>query len=174
MKPAEHAQLLRELAYALDPPETIGTVARPINPLAARARAAAAEIEERRSAPGAADFVKAGYISGYEAGHNDTVEGCYASPEDRAAELKDQIKDEVIASARVTAAEIEGRQELEPELPKPELVEAIAQVIYGAMRFDRIDTTADWQERGNSFAQDEARRCARAVLARFGGGEGTR
>jgi hypothetical protein len=56
----------------------------------------------------------------------------------------------------------------EPEGPTDEAVEAAARVIYGSMRFDRIDHTVPWVERGNSFAQDEARRCARAVLARWG------
>jgi hypothetical protein len=54
----------------------------------------------------------------------------------------------------------------EPQGPTDEGVEAAARVIYGSMRFDRVDHTAPWVERGNSFAQDEARRCARAVLAR--------
>ena len=54
----------------------------------------------------------------------------------------------------------------EPKRPTDEGVEAVARVIYGSMRFDRVDHTAPWVERGNSFAQDEARRCARAVLAR--------
>ena len=58
----------------------------------------------------------------------------------------------------------------EPEVvgPSDEDVEAAARVIYGSMRFDRIDSTSDWVPNGNSFAQDEARRCARAVLARYG------
>jgi hypothetical protein len=56
----------------------------------------------------------------------------------------------------------------EPQGPTDEGVEAAARVIYGSMRFDRVDHTAPWVERGNSFAQDEARRCARAVLTRFG------
>jgi hypothetical protein len=55
----------------------------------------------------------------------------------------------------------------EPEGPTDEAVEAAADVIYGSMRFDRIDRTVPWVERGNSFAQDEARRCARAVLVRY-------
>ncbi len=55
----------------------------------------------------------------------------------------------------------------EPEWPTDEVVEAAAQVIYGSMRFDRIDHTVPWVERGNSFAQDEARRCARAVLVLY-------
>lgn len=48
MSTTDHAQLLRELADALDPAENIGTVARPTDPHATRARAAAAEIEGRR------------------------------------------------------------------------------------------------------------------------------
>lgn len=51
--------------------------------------------------------------------------------------------------------------------PSDEDVEAAARVIYGSMRFDRIDSTSDWVPNGNSFAQDEARRCARAVLSRW-------
>jgi len=56
----------------------------------------------------------------------------------------------------------------EPQGPSDEEIEAAARVIYGSMRFDRIGYTEPWVERGNSFAQDEARRCARAVLARWG------
>ena len=58
----------------------------------------------------------------------------------------------------------------EPEVVElsDESVEAAAQVIYGSMRFDRVDSTSDWVPNGNSFAQDEARRCAHAVLSRFG------
>ena len=57
----------------------------------------------------------------------------------------------------------------EPEVVElsDESVEAAAQVIYGSMRFDRVDSTSDWVPNGNSFAQDEARRCAHAVLARW-------
>ena len=51
----------------------------------------------------------------------------------------------------------------EPEVvgSSDESVEAAAQVIYGSMRFDRVDSTSDWVPNGNSFAQDEARRCGR-------------
>jgi hypothetical protein len=56
----------------------------------------------------------------------------------------------------------------EPQGPTDEEIEAAARVIYGSMRFDRISYTKPWVERGNSFAQDEARRCARAVLTRWG------
>jgi hypothetical protein len=56
----------------------------------------------------------------------------------------------------------------EPQGPTEEEIEAAARVIYGSMRFDRIGYTEPWVERGNSFAQDEARRCARAVLTRWG------
>ena len=58
--------------------------------------------------------------------------------------------------------------ELMPQEPTDAEIEAAARVIYGSMRFDRIGYTEPWVERGNSFAQDEARRCARAVLARWG------
>jgi hypothetical protein len=49
--------------------------------------------------------------------------------------------------------------------PSDEVVEAAARVIYGSMRFERIDSTPQWEPHGNSHAQDEARRCARALLA---------
>ena len=52
--------------------------------------------------------------------------------------------------------------------PSDEVVEAAARVIYGSMRFERIDSTPQWEPHGNSHAQDEARRCARSVLARWG------
>ena len=61
-----------------------------------------------------------------------------------------------------------GRPAIEPQGPTEEEIEAAARVIYGSMRFDRIGYTEPWVERGNSFTQDEARRCARAVLARWG------
>jgi hypothetical protein len=44
-------------------------------------------------------------------------------------------------------------------------IEETARIIYDSMRFDRIDTTPEWEERGNSLAQDEARRCARKLLS---------
>ena len=56
----------------------------------------------------------------------------------------------------------------EPEGPSDEDVEAAAQRIYEAMRFERVEATPVWSENGNSFAQDAAREAARAVLARWG------
>ena len=64
--------------------------------------------------------------------------------------------------------------EPEPEGPTPaglnddDDLEAAAQHIYEAMRFERVETTPAWSEQGNSFAQDAAREAARAVLARWG------
>jgi hypothetical protein len=46
--------------------------------------------------------------------------------------------------------------------------EEVAKVIYEAMRFDRDYDTPRWSGGGNSDAQDEARKAARAILARYG------
>jgi hypothetical protein len=59
-----------------------------------------------------------------------------------------------------------------PEVVGPD-VEELAQLIYEqamipAARYCKTEVPA-WAERGNSFAQDDARDCARAVLARWGG-----
>jgi len=49
-------------------------------------------------------------------------------------------------------------------------IEEAAKLIYASMCFAVPDyhCTRDWVERGNSLMQDEARRTARAVLARWG------
>jgi trimethylamine:corrinoid methyltransferase-like protein len=51
-----------------------------------------------------------------------------------------------------------------------EEIEEVAKLIHASMRFAVPDNhyTRDWVERGNSLMQDEARRTARAVLARYG------
>lgn len=50
-------------------------------------------------------------------------------------------------------------------VPGDEAVEAAAQRIYLAMRFERIETTPPWVDQGNSLAQDAAREAARKILA---------
>jgi hypothetical protein len=57
-----------------------------------------------------------------------------------------------------------------PEGPTDGEIEEAAKLIYASMRFAVPDyyITCDWVERGNSLVQDEARRTARAILARFG------
>jgi hypothetical protein len=54
--------------------------------------------------------------------------------------------------------------------PTDEEIEEVAKLIHASMRFAVPDNhyTRDWVERGNSLMQDEARRTARAVLARYG------
>ncbi len=42
--------------------------------------------------------------------------------------------------------------------------ESMARKVYLAMRFQRLDATPDWVPGGNSHAQDEARRCASAII----------
>jgi hypothetical protein len=58
----------------------------------------------------------------------------------------------------------------EPVGPTDEEIEKTAKLIHASMRFAVPDNhyTRDWVERGNSLMQDEARRTARAVLARWG------
>jgi hypothetical protein len=58
----------------------------------------------------------------------------------------------------------------EPEGPTDEEIEEAAKLIHASMRFAVPDSyyTRDWVERGNSLMQDEARRTARAILARWG------
>jgi len=58
----------------------------------------------------------------------------------------------------------------EPQGPTDEAIEEAAKLIHASMRFAVPDNhyTRDWVERGNSLMQDEARRTARAVLARWG------
>jgi hypothetical protein len=55
-------------------------------------------------------------------------------------------------------------------VPTDEEIEEAAKLIHASMRFAVPDNhyTRDWVERGNSLMQDEARRTARAVLARWG------
>jgi hypothetical protein len=85
---------------------------------------------------------------------------------DGAAILKDGVMQPIESViAALNAAEL---TQPEPQGPTDEDIEAAARSIYGSMRFDRIGYTEPWVERGNSFAQDEARRCARAVLTRWG------
>ena len=45
-----------------------------------------------------------------------------------------------------------------------ELVEKVAEAVYGAMRFDRDGETFAWVNHGNSFAQMKARRTAREAI----------
>ena len=58
----------------------------------------------------------------------------------------------------------------EPVGPTDEEIEKTAKLIHASMRFAVPDNhyTCDWVERGNSLMQSEARRTARAVLARYG------
>lgn len=58
----------------------------------------------------------------------------------------------------------------EPQGPTDGEIEEAAKLIHASMRFAVPDNhyTRDWVERGNSLMQDEARRTARAVLARWG------
>ena len=80
--------------------------------------------------------------------------------------MKSNKEVELIPSARAALAQPE------PEVVGPD-VEELAQLIYEqamipAARYCKTEVPA-WAERGNSFAQDDARDCARAVLARWGG-----
>ena len=58
-------------------------------------------------------------------------------------------------------------------LPKPQPMDAtieieyVARMIYESMRFERADSTPEWQERGNSLAQEEARSRARVIAGLF-------
>jgi hypothetical protein len=49
-----------------------------------------------------------------------------------------------------------------------EMVEDAARILYTAMRFERMESTPPWVERGNSNAQVVAREVSRAVLTRWG------
>jgi hypothetical protein len=55
------------------------------------------------------------------------------------------------------------------EGPSVEQIEEAAKLIYASMRFAATDShgACDWVDRGNSLMQDEARRTARAALARW-------
>jgi hypothetical protein len=72
--------------------------------------------------------------------------------------------DPVIAKADAALAQPE------PQGLTNEEIEEAAKLIHASMRFAVPDNhyTSDWVEHGNSLMQDEARRTARAVLARWG------
>ena len=55
--------------------------------------------------------------------------------------------------------------------PTEAQIEEVAKQIYMAMRFERLDSTPAWEDRGNSLAQSEARFTARAVLGGWGRAE---
>ncbi len=56
---------------------------------------------------------------------------------------------------------------IEPEGVTDEMVEDAARILYTAMRFERMESTPPWVERGNSNAQVVAREVSRAVLTRY-------
>jgi hypothetical protein len=83
--------------------------------------------------------------------------------------------DQSYAAGRLTlAAQLLGERrptaQPEPQGPTDGEIEEAAKLIHASMRFAVPDShyTRDWVERGNSLMQDEARRTARAVLARWG------
>jgi hypothetical protein len=100
-----------------------------------------------------------------------------SSPENGIGALE-ALTSELLAFARAAIAADRarfGRPAIEPvpvseRLPGPtdEEIEEAAKLIHASMRFAVPDNhyTRDWVERGNSLMQDEARRTARAVLAR--------
>jgi hypothetical protein len=55
--------------------------------------------------------------------------------------------------------------------PTEAQIEEVAKQIYKAMRFERIDSTPEWDDLGNSLAQSEARFTARAVVNGWGRAE---
>jgi hypothetical protein len=55
----------------------------------------------------------------------------------------------------------------EPEGVTEEMVEDAARILYTAMRFERMESTPPWAERGNSDAQVVAREVSLAVLTRY-------
>jgi len=52
--------------------------------------------------------------------------------------------------------------------PTEAQIEEVAKQIYKAMRFERLDSTPEWDDLGNSPAQSEARFTARAVVNGWG------
>ncbi len=82
------------------------------------------------------------------------------------------ISPETFIDIARTVLEAWGRPAIEP-VPQGATdgeIEEAAKLIHASMRFAVPDNhyTRDWVERGNSLMQDEARRTARAVLARWG------
>ena len=79
------------------------------------------------------------------------------------AELVRRLMDAMAASAALLA-------QPEPVGPSDERTEEAAKLIHASMRFavPANHRPCDWVEHGNSLIQDEARRTARAVLARWG------
>jgi len=55
--------------------------------------------------------------------------------------------------------------------PTEAQIEEVAKQIYKAMRFERLDSTPEWDDLGNSLAQSEARFTARAVVNGWGRAE---
>jgi hypothetical protein len=71
----------------------------------------------------------------------------------------------------IDAARAALKAEPEGEGPSNAQIEEVAKQIYKAMRFERLDSTPEWVDRGNSLAQSEARFTARAVLGGWGRAE---
>ena len=97
---------------------------------------------------------------------------------ERCAELADRLDDAltytVQSDTERSMRQLIARTRAELAQPAPEgptdgEIEEAAKLIYASMRFAVPDyyITCDWVERGNSLVQDEARRTARAILARF-------
>jgi hypothetical protein len=74
---------------------------------------------------------------------------------------------DTVAMVPVVLRQLLAQPEPEGE-PSDQDVESAARLIYTAMRFERLESTPPWEDRGNSFAQGEARRCARSVLTHWG------